>query len=88
MSRRRSFTIKKDYVIDSILLFLLGIFLRMFLIIHFLFLGSWRRLLICSVQGHDWKFVGGGWIDIPIPFVSSSKSFECKRCIARTDKPN
>jgi hypothetical protein len=32
------------------------------------------RLYICPLKGHNWYFVGGGWI------FSSNKSFLCKRC--------
>jgi len=83
---------RKTYWIDMlegigiiILTYLVGIAIRIIIFGHFLFIGLWRRLLICSVQGHDWKFIGGGWISVP--FITPSKSFECKRCLAHTDNP-
>jgi hypothetical protein len=53
-------------------------------LIKYIFFGFWKelisRLYICPLKGHDWYFVGGGWI------FSSPKSFKCKRCGKYSDQ--
>lgn len=48
----------------------------------YLVYGLWISLFVCQLKGHDWRFIGGGWI------FCSTKSFECKRCFKKTDDPN
>jgi hypothetical protein len=47
-------------------------------LIKYIFFTFWKqlfsRLFICPLKGHDWYFVGGGWI------FSAPKSFQCKKC--------
>lgn len=49
-------------------------------ILRFLFfitIGWWKSYFFCSLRGHDWYFIGGGWISFEF---GKKNSFECKCC--------
>ncbi|MGG0308308.1 hypothetical protein ABEY43_07160 [Priestia megaterium] len=63
--------------IDSILQSACILKVVLLFVIKYIFFDFWKntisRFYICPLKGHDWYFIGGGWLFSP-------PSFQCKRC--------